>query len=252
MSAIRPLIFVGSRSNILQLAITASKLGRTILGILDYQYYNNTDNIDGIPVIGDERWLLDSTNQQAQDWLKTCDFFVATFATGEQLDKNNGANREALRYQRINLLDQVNANVANLIDPDSDLFKNLNNIYSRIKLGKGIFIANSVDVSMSTVNIGDYATIEPQAFIGHHVCIGRNVTIAPVSKIFSCSIGDNSIIGMYSYTQCYGLSRKDHYNIGAWSTIWSQSCIDRDVPDNSILTNRGRVLKKYRELAANT
>ena len=248
MPALRPLIFVGSRFNMLEFAVTAHKLGHEILGILDHQYYMNTDSIDGIPVIGDERWLLDSNNQQAQTWLKTCDFFVATVSTGEQLNKNIESNREMLRYQRINLLDQANANVASLIDPDSQLFKNLNNIYSRIKLGKGIFVAHSADVTVYTVNIGDYAIIQPQVFIGHHVCIGRNVNIAPMSKIFSCNIGNNSTIGMYSYTKCCALSRKDYYNIGSWSTVWSQGCIDRDVPDNSILTNQGRVLKKYREI----
>lgn len=248
MTILRPLIFVGSRVNMLQLAIPAAKLGREILGILDYQYYNNTDNVDGIPIIGDERWLLDSNNQQAQDWLRTCDFFVATLSTGEQLDKNNESNREVLRYQRINLLDQINASVANLIDPDSNLSKNLNNIYGRIKLGKGILVSDSADVTMYNVEIGDYATIQSQVFVGHHVQIGRNVSIAPMVKLFSCNIGSNSTIGMYSYTRCSALSRKDYYNIGSWSTVWSESCINRDVPDNSILTNCGRVLKKYRKI----
>ena len=46
-----------------RLFIVADLAGYEIIGILDHHYYGNTDNINGVPVIGDERWLLDSTRR---------------------------------------------------------------------------------------------------------------------------------------------------------------------------------------------
>jgi len=75
----RPIIFVGSRQGMAQLAVVADLSGMQILGILDHHYYGNTDTIADIPVIGDERWLLDPENAQAKSWIEECDFFPANY-----------------------------------------------------------------------------------------------------------------------------------------------------------------------------
>ena len=99
-----------------QIAVLAELNDIEVLGIIDHHYYGNTDTIGGIPVIGDERWLLDSDNQQAQQWLNECDFFPANWSTGSQ-QLYNGANLDLLRLQRIDILDQSKARVINLIHP---------------------------------------------------------------------------------------------------------------------------------------
>ena len=78
----RPLIFVGSRQMMRELAVIAELNDIEVLGILDHHY---PDQIAGdLSVIGDERTLLDPDNKQAQQWLRTCNFFPGNWHNGEQ------------------------------------------------------------------------------------------------------------------------------------------------------------------------
>lgn len=248
MTEKRPLIFIGSRLDTAKLAMMAEKIGKEVLGILDYQYYKNTDTICNIPVIGDERTLLDPNDAQAKIWKNTCDFFVATSAYGQQKNLTDQTNNEILRYNRINLLEKINANPINLIDPDSRLLKNCKNQYSSIKIGKGIFIDELADFGITDIEIGDYTCIEGRAYIDHQTRIGKNVKISPLTTLYSIEIGDNSCIGTNSHVVISARTKITCYQIGAWSTVWTDSKIDRHVPDNHILTDTGRILKKYRSL----
>lgn len=242
----RPLIFIGSRSHMNDLAITADHMKRPILGILDYQYYGNQDFICDIPVIGNDRWLTDSSNVQAQAWIRNCDFFVATLNSGNQVDAESGLNRERIRLQRIKMLEDLGLRTINLIDPESRLSRDLVSKYSDIKLGRGIYVGPFVDIMHGTT-IGDFCIIEHQSFIGHHVTIGRNTNILGDCQLNWCDIGKNVVIGFGSKT--IHNSRHPRYLIGDWSTIWAHSSITQDIPLNSIYTTQGRILQKYRDMS---
>lgn len=241
-----PLLFIGSRSHMGDIALTAEKLGYRVLGILDHQYHTQHADVDGIPVIGDERWLLLEDNHEAQNWKRNCYFFVATLNDGEQRPADDGSNRERLRYERIRMIDSLGLKVASLIDPDSGVHRDQCYRYSRRQIGRGVYLAPSADIAVS-VSIGDWCVIERHTFIGHHCTIGCNTAILPTSQLANITIGSNSCIG-------YGAStRRDprghHYHIGDWSTIWSHAEICQDVPENSILTDRGRIMRKFRSLS---
>ena len=47
-----PLVFLGSSSNLELWVELAERAGVTIIGIIDSDYFGNTDNIAGIPIIG--------------------------------------------------------------------------------------------------------------------------------------------------------------------------------------------------------
>ena len=111
----RPLIFVGSRQCISLLESIAILNDIEVVGIIDHHYYGNKEEINGIPIIGDERWLLQD-NTQAKQWIRTCDFFPANYWDGQQYN-NQGPNLQKLRQDRINLLDQSGVSVINLIHP---------------------------------------------------------------------------------------------------------------------------------------
>lgn len=241
----RPIIFVGSRYHMSDLAMAAEKQGREVLGILDYQYWGQQDTVDDIPVIGDERWLDEPVDNRTKHWRDHCDFFVATLNDGQQYQQHDESDRERLRYQRIQLLLRQNLSIGTLIDPDASIAKELGLKYCRADIGRGVYIAPTADLA-NRVTVGDFAVIERQVFIGHHVTIGRNAIILPTSKICAITVGDNACIG-------YGVntiksSRQDHYTIGEWSTVWSHSQITKNVPANKVLTHNGRILSKYRSL----
>lgn len=239
----RPLILVGSRQKIVRIALVAELNNIEIMGILDHHYYNNTDSICGIPIIGDERWLLDDDNQQASFWKNSCDFFVANWNDGSQ-----GLNRidlGKLRLDRINLVDNLNLSVINLIHPNS--VKDLNSRYSNFKIGRGVFIDDDCWIDgTDSVDIGDFCVISTGSKVTHDVKLGRNVQIAPEVFLYGSIIGDNSYFGMFSRINYHKNLDQGIITIGKNCTVWTGAEVNRNVPDNSIYTDNGRIFKKQK------
>lgn len=240
----RPLIFVGYRSKINELAWTADRLGHEVLGVLDHQFVDQA-SMCSLPILGDERTLADVNDRRSQKWLADCDFFVGTAFFGSQQSADDPRNLERLRYQRINLLDKIGAQVANLIDPKTEIQQRLRNQYcADLKIGKGIYISWNSDIQPLGVALGDYCSLETGSFVGHGSVIGRNVSLMPFSLINRGIVGDNTCIGMQAKT-----SKPDHcYNIGKWSTVYYNAVIDQNVPANSVLLPGGIIKDKKRSL----
>jgi carbonic anhydrase/acetyltransferase-like protein (isoleucine patch superfamily) len=241
----RPLIFVGSRQCMMALANIAELNGIEILGILDHHYWGNTDSIGNIPVIGDERWLLDVNNTQAQTWLTGCDFFAANYWNGQQ---SKNPNLQKLRQDRIKILEQSRASIINLIHPSVNIYK-LNSKYHNVRLGKGIEIHDDCWISLDHTTIGDYCSIQNNSRIGHDAVLGNNVIISPDAWMFNCEIGNDVFIGMSSMIDIIEVSRREKslISIGNNSSVWANARITRDIPDNSIYTNNNRILKKLND-----
>lgn len=227
-----------------RLALTADALGIKINGILDHHFYGNLASITDIPVIGDERWLLDPTNKQAQEWKHSCDFFVANWWYGSQTLDKTSIDLQQLRQQRIKLAEDAGVNVINLIHPNSQP-KYINSQYANVAIGQGVFIDDDVWISVDDVSIGDYSCVATGSKIVHHTHIGKNVTIAPEAYIYSCDIGDDSYFGMFSRID---VTRKNSakITIGKNCTVWSNSTVVKNVPNDSIYTDTNRVLKKVK------
>jgi carbonic anhydrase/acetyltransferase-like protein (isoleucine patch superfamily) len=240
----RPLIFVGCRQQMRQTALLAELNNIEIAGILDHHYYGNTDSVGGVPVIGDERWLLDANNRQAQDWLQSCDFFPANWHNGSQ-QLGRGLDLELLRLQRIGILEQSGANVINLIHPNSSMY-GLTSKYADFKMGRGILIDDMTWISIDSVEIGDYCAISLGTKISHHVTLGKNVMFAAENYIHSCTVGSNTFFGMYSRISArHKISR---LTIGDNCTVWAGAEVKKSIPDNKIYTHTNRILTKRRPL----
>ena len=241
----RPLIFVGSRNDISRAAQIADLNNIEILGILDHHYYGNTDSLSTIPVIGDERWLLDTNNTQAQQWLQTCDFFQANYWNGSQA-VGNEVDIHALRKQRISILEESNANVINLIHPGAKI----EGLYSKyscdFKLGRGIIIHDNCWISLSDISIADYCQIELGTNLAHNTHIGKNTAIAPWVTLSNHHIGSDCFIGMHSKSNMIAVHRHDVLKIGNNVTVWAHSLIEKHIPDDHIYTNTNRIFKKFK------
>jgi UDP-3-O-[3-hydroxymyristoyl] glucosamine N-acyltransferase len=233
----KPLIFVGSRSVILEMAHTADLNNIEILGILDSQYYGNTEEIQGIPVIGSELWLLDKDNSQAKKWLKDCDFLPVNWHNGSTEKENNLG---LLRQQRINILKESNANLINLIHPDTSIPKKTK--YSSFSIGIGNYIHPGVYISSNNVQIGNYCIISSTSSIHHDVTIHDNVLVGPNVHLDICEIGTNSLIGSHSRTN--PVKKKGSIKIGENVTVWTGSEVIKDIPKNCHYTFDNRILRK--------
>jgi acetyltransferase-like isoleucine patch superfamily enzyme len=237
----KPLIFVGSRKMMRELACIAELNDIEILGILDHHYPDQT--IAGIPVLGDERWLLDPNNAQAQQWLKTCDFFPANWHNGEQ-HRAGQISLPDLRLERIRILDESRASVINLIHPDACI-KGLTSRYANYRIGRGIQIHANVYHSVDNIEIGDYCAFMSGNTCAHDVRIGRNVLVAPETYLYDCNIGDNGYVGIYS--RMNPVKKRGVIDIGKNVTIWINADVTRDVPDDCFYTTDGRVMSKFKE-----
>jgi len=223
-----------------ELAIIAELNDIEVLGILDHHYYGRQDEVSGIPVIGDERWLLDKNNSKAKTFLNTCDFFPGNWNSGEQGNKDY--NGPLLRLERINLLDQTNANVINLIHPDASVRGLAKNKYGNYRIGKGIQIHAGCYHSVDNVEIGDYSAFMSGNTVAHDVKIGRNVLVAPNTYLFDCEVKDNAYIGIYSRVN--PIRRKGKVIIGENATVWHSAEVIKDVPDNCFYTFNNKIMNK--------
>lgn len=221
-----------------ELACIAELNDIEIIGILDHHYLDQT--IAGIPVLGDERCLLDPDNKQAQQWLQTCDFFPANWHGGEQYCPGQ-IDLPALRLERIRILEESDANVINLIHPDSCI-KGLSSRYANYQIGRGVQIHANVYHGIDNIKIGDYCAFMSGNTCAHDVTLGRNVLVAPETYLYNCKIEDNSYIGIYSRVN--PIKKKGIISLGKNVTIWNSAEVVKDVPESCFYTTDGRIMTK--------
>jgi len=225
-----------------ELAVIAELNDIEVIGILDHHYYGNQDTIAGIPVLGDERWLLDQDNEKAKQFLRTCDFFPGNWHSGEEKNNKRDHSGLQLRLSRINLLDNSGANVINLIHPDACITGLRKSRFANYKIGRGVQIHANVYHAVDNIEIGDYSAFMSGNTCAHDVRIGRNVLAAPETYLFECDIKDNAYIGIYS--RMNPIRRKGRITIGENATVWHSSEVIKDVPDNCFYTSNNRILRK--------
>jgi acetyltransferase-like isoleucine patch superfamily enzyme len=234
------LILVGVRQNLADVKQIAERTNYCIVGILDKYYYGNTIEVNGIPIIGSEEWLLDSDNQQAQRWKKQNCFFMSSWWDGRQFTPHTpGLDNEQVRKDRIDLLDRSGVEVINLIHPFADI-RNEN-----FTIGRGVLINAYVGIT-DNISIGDYSVLDYQCRITAHTNIGRNVIIGGHSLTASVNIEDNVRIGV----NCTIISTKKDFSrltIGQGSVIHIASVVTDDVPPGYIYTRHERMLRKFKQ-----
>jgi len=236
MQTSKKLVLVGSRWNLSDIVFTARDLGYEILGILDHHYWGNTDYIDGIPVIGDERDLMNPDCVWRQ-----YDFFLADWWDGSQDIAGTGNTGEELRQTRIQLLESSQVNVVNLIHPSAQFFHGRDSV----SIGHGVLILGGT-IFISRITIGNYSAIDWRSNIGTDTVIGNNVIVGAASTLAHVTIKDNCRIGV----GCILMARKKkQLEIGANSIVYIGSTVTTNVPDNSVYTMHDRVCRRITKRA---
>jgi len=240
----KDLIFVGSRSLMHPLVKTAELCGFNILGILDQYYWGNTDAMEGVPFIGSELQLLDSNDQQAQQWRKDCWFFVSSFWDGRQHNPNHpGLDNEQVRKDRIDLVESLGVNIANLIHPATRYTWGTDSI----KLGHGILIAGEVCIAHE-VNIGNHVLIDWGSMIYSYTNLETNSSLGIGSRVGCCTIKENARIGPHAILipirEKNMINGHSHMTVGRNSIVWTNAHLYNSVPDNSIYTMHDKVISR--------
>lgn len=234
---IKPLIFVGMRQNIGDVATLAAKCGYTVIGILDQYYFGNLNEYKNIPIIGDERQLLNDNDEQVKKWKKECWFICTSWWTGRQHVNSAGLDLEKIRLDRINILDKATVRLANLIDPTTELANS-----PSIKLGNGIIIMGKCFIGSYSV-IGNHSYIDWQVNISQNSKIGKNVIIGGTVSIANYEINDNVRIGVGA--NLIG-SKKDYTisTVGENSIVHVGAIALDDIPPNHVRTYTHRTIAR--------
>lgn len=218
----RPIIFLGESQQIGEIKETCDLLNMPVEGVIDDDYFGNTESIDGIPVIGSE--LTMDLKTLARDH----DFFITVNAL-PSVPRN-----VQKRKKFVDLVNALDLPCANIVDPQA-------RVSPRAVLGKGIFIGFTVQISMGCY-IGDHCQIHTFCGMAHDTRLGTNVILQRACMITSSvDIKDH----VYLAPGCKILQPKS--TIGSNSFIHSGMLVFRDVAPDEIVRITGR--KIYSTLA---
>ncbi len=179
----KPLILVGSNSALYILLESCEQIGIQVHGIVDSDYYGNTETICDVPVIGTEDFLKDQTNQENYN------FFCAT----NWIPENNPIHirNKQKRFNLISKIEEHNLNCITIIDPKANVSK-----YSSI--APGVFIDVNARIEPN-VSIGKYSSVMCNTIIGHDTTIGKNCVIQRGCYITAnCTLEDNVFVSVAS------------------------------------------------------
>jgi NDP-sugar pyrophosphorylase family protein len=214
------LIFLGHSANIKRL-IDIAKDQYDILGIIDDNYFGNTDELDGLPFIGTEKNIDSIINSYSN-----LSFFVVP-------SLRNSVNWSQINHRRLTMIeiaDQYKLNLVNLIHPTAI-------IPDTTGLGKNIFVG-PYTVFQNHVIVEDYAFIKEQVCLAHDCVIKKNVMISSQAYIgANVTVGQNSYIGIKGAVIASGIK----LSIGENCLTHPGSIVMKDLLDNTICSIDGKV-----------
>jgi hypothetical protein len=161
----KPLIFLGSSHTMYKQTEVCEKLGIKIFGVIDSDYFGNTEKICDLPVVDSQ----DSFNDpiKLNFYKDNFNFFCAVNWTPES-NKILVRNKQK-RKELIDLIDQYKLNCISIVDPRARISKHA-------KLGFGCFIVGDVMLELHVI-VDNFVNIYCNNDVGHGSYIGRNCVI---------------------------------------------------------------------------
>lgn len=217
----KSLILVGSRWSLGVIKRICGQHDIKIAGIIDSDYYGNTDDIGGISVIDTEKNIL--------NYKDTYNFFLASIWTPE---KTAEATRN--RKRRQDLIDIIEDNqlpCITLIDKNSV-------VDDDVTFGKNCLV-DCFAVIGEQNTFGNYVSIYHQAGFGHHNVVGDHCVFQRKSGITS-----SSIIEDYCY---FGLNSNvlgSNLRFGSGTVVQPGLNLLRGTKENEVVSLAGKDLRR--------
>lgn len=225
----RPVIFIGSSYSMLELVEVCEYFNIKVHGIIDQDYYGNTQALDGIPVIDAESAFDDP--ERAQYYRENFNFFCATNWTPIK-NPVHTRNREK-RMRQIDLIDQHELSTISLIHHKADVSK-----YSTV--GKGVYIDAFASIEPG-VTIEDFVNIYSHCIVGHHATLKRNSVFQRRTSLASgCTYGRNVYFGLLA------VHFKTDVTVADGTFIQQGVCFARATVENEVVEfNGGNTRRVY-------
>jgi len=212
MPSSKQLVFLGASANISTYAETASRQGISVAGIVDQDYFGNTDTICNIPVIGTEETFFESNYN---------DYFI--FIGTNWSPHPSHARDITKRLNFIKLIKQFNIDPLNLIDPTAT-------VSDSATLGFGIFVGANVVVEPHC-SIDNFVQLFYNVSLGYGSIIGTNSSIQNNSTLIA-HVGENSFVGMTS--KIFPYFAPGHIKIGNDVLVYPNMCVHKNLENNFI------------------
>jgi acetyltransferase-like isoleucine patch superfamily enzyme len=218
----KPLIFLGSNIAIEVFTYACESLGIEVHGIMDSDYWGNTDSYYGIPVIDTEESLKNP--EKLEYYRNNFNFFCATnwIPTTDAVSIRNRLKRDNL----IKLIENNNLNCITIVDPCARILKST-------KIGRGCFIDGYINI-LPRVTIGDYTNMYTFSHIGHDTVVGNNCVIQR-----NCAIPSDSIVEDNVFFGSGAKALKDKTTIKRGTFIHEGIYIKRGTVENEIVSMHG-------------
>lgn len=214
-----PLLFLGTCANIIRYKDAAERQGLTVAGILDSDWFQNTQDFCGISII--------DTEANISNYKDTHDFFIATNWT---IDPNHVRDKEK-RKMLIDLVREQGIECINIIDPSSY-------IGTGTQIGQGVYIAFCAMIEPGTV-LKDFCQVHDFVGLAHGTRVGENTIIQRQAGLHA-DIGDDVYIGMWSKAYHPGLLK-----IGNNAVINPGLYVARDVAEGETIRLTKESIRVY-------
>lgn len=183
----RPVMFLGSNSVMYKFTELCELLGIEVAGIMDSDYFGNTESICEVKVVDTEISLSDPV--KLAKLKQQYNFFCATnwspvdnAITQRDCDKRN---------RLLELIDLYELPTVSLVDPSSRVSKHAT-------IGRGVFI-DGQSIVESHCQVKDFSSLHWNVGLGHHTHIGRNTVLhARCSTTANVHIGNDVFMGNHS------------------------------------------------------
>lgn len=161
----KPVIFLGTSDSMLKLVEVCEDQGIRIAGIIDDNYFGNTEIYYELPVIDSEKNFV--SQEKIKHYKDNFNFFCAVHWSPEHytFSKANTIKRENF----IKLINENNLNCISLVDRFARVSR-------RSSIGKNVYIDANVCLEPLSV-IGDFTSVYFGSIIGHHSVLGKNCLI---------------------------------------------------------------------------
>lgn len=184
----RPVIFLGSNHNILQMTDICEAMGLTVYGIVDSDYHGNCDEICGVPVIGSE---------QTFNFDKTSVYFNAVNAMPYTSHIRNQNKRRMFNQ----LIETRGLDTVNLIHPTAIIPRT-------VRMGSNNMVCAQAIIG-NNVTIGDHCQIREQSYVAHDARIHNDVVIQVQSYVGAgVEIMSGSYVAVKASIIPYGADRQ--------------------------------------------
>jgi NDP-sugar pyrophosphorylase family protein len=215
----------------MQLLVDAAhRQGLTVAGIVDSDYWGNTEIYAGQLVIGTEKDFDDP--EKLKSWTNEYDFFIAT---NWSPDPAHDRDRNKKKYL-IDLVERVGIKCINLIDPSVY-------IGSRVKLGNGIYIGYNVYIEFNC-EIESFCLIHYDVGMSHGVTIGKNTIVHCKCGLGNSTIGKDVYIG--PWTNIFTSAR--HTTVGDGAFIHQALWVVRDVAEGEQVRLTRDAVRTYKNI----